>query len=185
MKVNVNNRTGCSCHSLQVGLLCSLYLHTGNPSLAGLLTLFQSEYASFKCWACIADDTLLSFLCAQSQFLANKAGLCEHVFSLYPQLLPVTLCYITPFNLADGYFPAHHPSSPLPFLSPLSPALLCTPPVSHLCPVPPHVSLHSFTPTLASLLSPAYCVNVNFTLLMFITSITVCVLSGCRVYLYC
>ena len=75
-------------------------------------------------------------------FLANKAGLCEHVFPLYPQLLPVTLCYISPFNLADGHFPARHPSSLLPFLSPPSAALLCTPPVSHLCPVPPHLSLH-------------------------------------------
>lgn len=105
------------------------------------------------------------------------------IFPLYPQLLPVTLCYITPFNLADGHFPAHHPSSPLPFLSPFSPALLCTPPVLHLCPslcVTPCVH-----PSLASLLSPAYCVNVNFTLLMFITSITVCVLQGLDVYLYC
>lgn len=85
------------------------------------------------------------FFAMNLNFLANKAWLWEHVFPLYPQLLPVTLCYITPFNLADGHFPAHHPSSPLPFLSPLSPALLCTPPVSHLCPVPPHVSLHAFT----------------------------------------
>lgn len=92
----------------------------------------------------MGDDTLLSFLCTESPFLANKAGLREHVFPLYPQLLPVTLCYITPFNLADGHFPAHRPLSPLPFLSPPSPALLCTPPVSHLCPVPPHLFLHPF-----------------------------------------
>lgn len=115
-------------------------------------------------------------------FLANKAGLCEHVFPLYPQLLPVTLCYITPFNLADGHFPARHPSSPLPFFSPLSAALLCTPPVSHLCPVPPHLSLHPCILLQApDSVLPGW-VNANFTLLMFITSITVCALPGHRVY---
>lgn len=70
------------------------------------------------------------FFAPNTTFLLNKACLCEHLFPLYPQLLPVTLCYLTLFNLADGHFPAHHSSSPLPFFSPLSPALLCTP-LSH------------------------------------------------------
>lgn len=109
---------------------------------------------------------LIEFSLQRIPTLATKAGLCEHVFCLYPQLLPVTLCYITPFNLADGHFPAHHPSSPLPFLSPVSPALLCTPPVSHLCPVPPHLSLHpcilplcplSALPTLLMSISHSWC----------------------------
>lgn len=117
------------------------------------------------------------FLALNPQFLANDARLCEHDFPLYPKLLPVTLCYITPFNLPDGHFPVHHPSSPLLFLSPLSPALLCTPPclTPLSCPsssVPP--SVH---PSIASVLSPADCFNVNFTLLMLITSVTVCVFS--------
>ena len=132
----------------------------------------------------MVDDTLLHFLCCNSTictvfffFLANKAETYEDSVSLYPHSLRIiTLCYTTPFNLADGHFPVHHPSSPLPSLSPFSPALLCTPLVSHLCPVCPHPTHHPFNCHLPPLSAPcsALCVNVNFTLLMFLASVTVC-----------
>lgn len=58
-------------------------------------------------------------------------------------------------------------------------------PLSHTSVMSLLICPSSVDPSLASLLSPAYCVNVNFTLLMFITSITVSVLSGLQDYMYC
>lgn len=89
------------------------------------------------------------------------AGVNEHDVSLSPWLLAVTLCYIIQFNLADGHFLAHHPTSPLPFIFPFSPALLCTPLVSHSC-VP---SLHiwpSICSSFTHLHWPAFCFKCQF-----------------------
>lgn len=90
---------------------------------------------------------VLSLFCSNSpssHLLANEAGVYEHGISLYPQLCVIILCYTTSFTQADGYFPAHHPLSPLPFFSPFSPALLCTPLVSHFCFLPQHLTHHPF-----------------------------------------
>lgn len=94
----------------------------------------------------------------------------------FPWLLAVTLCYIIPFNPADGCFLAHHPSSLLPFslfLS-FSTALLWTP-LSHTSVFCSYASDPPFVhPSLTSLHCPSFCLNANFTLLMFITSVTAC-----------
>lgn len=51
----------------------------------------------------------------------------------FPWLLAVTLCYIIPFNPADGCFLAHHPSSLLPFSSFFLDNIIMDSPVSHFC----------------------------------------------------
>lgn len=56
-----------------------------------------------------------------------------------PWLLAVTLCYIIPFNPADGHFLAHHPPSLLLFSSFFLTSIIMYSPVSHFCVLSLHI----------------------------------------------
>lgn len=139
-------------------VLCSLHSHASGP-LIGRTINSVSIWLYFPQVLGVYGRWDLRSLCRQFSFvlnaqsLTNKTGLYEHVITLFLQLQPVTLCYITPFNLTDGDFPAHHPSSPLHSLFYLTTIIMYSPCLTpRSCPsssVPP--SLHLPSPSLSAL----------------------------------